>query len=677
MVYSNSLDDCGCCSGIDSETPVNYSNLPGQNTLSYRIGRHGQFKESMLAALAKAEYPALSLLGTREDDDFTIAYLDGVATVLDVLSFYQERYINENFLRTASERRSVLEMAQLIGYQLAPGVAAATHLAFTIQTTPGVPTKRLDPVTIQAGTRVQSVPGQDESPQVFETTTSIEARAEWNQVPLQTTTPYKPTDKDVDIFIEGTNNALDIGDAILIVGQHRMQNNGSERWDVRIIKEVVLDNDNNCTQLIWADPLGSKSPAMSPSETDVQIFVFRKRASLFGHNAVDTMLLNPELNLSENWGESFSIQNGQIDLANPEDSIVANSWIALVSNEAGIGSPDLPGYVELYRVKSVQALSRNDFAISGRTTRIEPDTEENLDRFDLRETLVLANSEALTIRPRPVYDPVFGDTLKLHQRVDGLIPEQYCAVSGVLQRLKVAPGVNSLVLNMSNGNRVLEEGDSLQLISPPEKLTGNTLTQLEPDVFGNKINEANNHLLQLRMRDKDGSEGTVKCKGKDWRWDSRKDDEPVTEIVQLNSGEKAIENIRERTIISLATALKYIYQRDTVAINFNVAPANNGETIIEILGDGDASKTDQTFELKQSPLTYTSADTPSGVQAAMEVRVNNLRWESKSSQLTLAMVSKGLDCQADKPMSAPSIENMLAVLPMFTQINSQHSYKSP
>ena len=145
MVRATDLDTCGCCAGIDAETPVKISNLPSQSTISYRIGTHSKFKESMLAALGKADYPALLPLGTRDDDDFTIAYLDGVATVLDVLTFYQERYVNEHFLATCTERRSVLEMAHLIGYELSPGVAAATHLAFTLQSSPGAPANSIDP----------------------------------------------------------------------------------------------------------------------------------------------------------------------------------------------------------------------------------------------------------------------------------------------------------------------------------------------------------------------------------------------------------------------------------------------------------------------------------------------------------------------------------------------------
>ena len=55
----------------------------------------------------------------------------------DVLTFYQERIANESYLRTATERLSVLELARLIDYQLRPGVAASTYLAFTLEDAPG------------------------------------------------------------------------------------------------------------------------------------------------------------------------------------------------------------------------------------------------------------------------------------------------------------------------------------------------------------------------------------------------------------------------------------------------------------------------------------------------------------------------------------------------------------
>src|SRR5207244_2490538 len=95
-------------------------------------------------------------LSTRSPDDFSVALLDAWAVTADVLTFYQERMANEGFLRTAIERRSVLELARAIGYELNPGVAASAFLTFTIEDAVGAPGSAVVP----AGTKVQSVPSQ-------------------------------------------------------------------------------------------------------------------------------------------------------------------------------------------------------------------------------------------------------------------------------------------------------------------------------------------------------------------------------------------------------------------------------------------------------------------------------------------------------------------------------------
>ena len=631
MAQKPNMNTCGCCAGVDSETPVNITNLPSQTMVSYRIGTHSKFKESMLAELAKAEYPALLPLGTRDDDDFTIAYLDGVATMLDVLTFYQERYVNEHYLMTSTERRSVLEMARLIGYKLSPGVAAATHLAFTLQTNPGDPAGGLDPITIPEQTRVQSVPGQDEEPQIFETTADIKARAQWNAVAVQVSIPYAPEFGDLDIFVDGVNSNIKVGDVILIVGQHRMDHTGSERWDVRLVKKVETDRDNLRTRLAWDDPLGHISPRTLPSDTNVRLYVFRKRASLFGHNAPDPRLMSiPDedgLVIGGEW-VGYNIQNNEIDLASPEEKVVAGSWVALVSNETGFGYDDLPGYVELYRADKVYARSRLDYGISGKITRIKPDSHENLHKFKLEKTLALVASEEIAIHKRPVLYPVYGDALSLDEHVDGLIPGQYLSISGQRQRLKVAPGIS---LSSKEGV-VLNEGDSVQINSTPEKLSGGTLVQLSPEDFGVLINGNNSSArLQLQVTDRDGRSLVVSSYGSDWIRDSNEDDPPVAEIARIDSDDQAVQNNRDRTTLTLTSAIGHVYRRNSVSINFNVAPANHGETVTEILGDGDARNTDQAFVLRQAPLTYVSADTPSGAEAALEVRVNEILWSETAS----------------------------------------------
>src|SRR5436190_12774807 len=117
------LNNCGCCAGTGAQTPAAIDNRPGLPAIRFRAGVHSQFKATLEFALSSQNRPALRALRTREDDDFTIALLDAFANMADILTFYTERIGNEGYLRTATERRSVLDLARAIGYELAPGVA--------------------------------------------------------------------------------------------------------------------------------------------------------------------------------------------------------------------------------------------------------------------------------------------------------------------------------------------------------------------------------------------------------------------------------------------------------------------------------------------------------------------------------------------------------------------------
>src|SRR5258708_709001 len=138
---------CGCCAGVTRETPQLINNRPALSAIVYRVGTYGTFDASMLAALSRPSLPALGQLRTRDSSDFSIALLDAWAVALDILTFYQERFANEAYLRTAVEQRSVFELARLVGYMPSPGVAASDVLAFTLSSAPGSP----DNVLIPAG----------------------------------------------------------------------------------------------------------------------------------------------------------------------------------------------------------------------------------------------------------------------------------------------------------------------------------------------------------------------------------------------------------------------------------------------------------------------------------------------------------------------------------------------
>ncbi|MBL8237760.1 MAG: putative baseplate assembly protein [Bryobacterales bacterium] len=223
---------CECCTGTGAATPATVYNRPGLDAISYRIGEHGQFLETMKARLSSHEFPALGTafdpkdptrakstgLGSRSSDDPSIALLDGWAMAADVLTFYQERLANEGFLRTATDRRSVLELGRLVGYQPRPGVAATCYLAYEVDS------NATTPVEIPLGAKVQSVPGPGELPQTFETSEKFIARKDWNAMRPRLERPCSPvtilegTDEDpgARLYLKGINTGLKANDALLI-----------------------------------------------------------------------------------------------------------------------------------------------------------------------------------------------------------------------------------------------------------------------------------------------------------------------------------------------------------------------------------------------------------------------------------------------------------------------------
>jgi hypothetical protein len=227
------LSSCGCC---ESEAPLNsIENRPGLSALVYRIGTYGLFLEQLLDEIHSVTIPdgpnqgtqPLSILTTRSLDDPSISLLDAWAIVADVLTFYQERIANEAYLRTATERRSVLELARAIGYELGPGVAASAYLQFTVEEVIGAPPTLGIPglqaptppgpgsaifnagiVSIPQGTQIQSEPAPGQLPQTFETSADFQARVGWNHLAPRLGRPPDLALSDGKLYLLGTSTSF-------------------------------------------------------------------------------------------------------------------------------------------------------------------------------------------------------------------------------------------------------------------------------------------------------------------------------------------------------------------------------------------------------------------------------------------------------------------------------------
>jgi predicted phage baseplate assembly protein len=203
---------CGCCQGREIVTPEDVSNRPGLSELRYRAGTHASFHETMLARLSALQYPELLGLTTRQTGDFAIALLDAWAIIADILTFYQERIANEGYLGTARERRSVLELARLIGYALRPGVASSVYLAYTLD--------KQSSLTLDKGNRARTIPGPGETPQSFETSDPLRASVEWNSLKARPSRPQRVNPSNASgiekLYLRGTATRLRAGDLLLL-----------------------------------------------------------------------------------------------------------------------------------------------------------------------------------------------------------------------------------------------------------------------------------------------------------------------------------------------------------------------------------------------------------------------------------------------------------------------------
>ena len=693
---------CGCCSGASIQTPQQITNLPGQPAIAYRTGAWAQFNESMLARLSSASYPALSLLKTRDNGDFTIAFLDASAVMLDILSFYQERLANESYLRTAQQLQSLTELSRLIGYQPAPGVAASVYLAFTLTTAPNAPSDpTTPPITIPVGTQVQSVPAQGQTPQIFETSAAIPAKPDWNALPVLTALPWAASSA-TGMYLQGTATQLNPGDLILMLGAGRSASTPTSDWSVQFLTTVTVDTANKRTWIKWATPLQPANPLVTAAP---QIFAFRQRAALFGYNAIEPWLISTKAGiaippglLNSGSGDWAGLTPGAttpaltIDLDSSYAKVAAGSWLALMQQTVTASSPytivsfagftglggaanesahfgpvtTVTSYLDLYQATDVTAVSRNDCGMSAKITRITPDATNDLSHYNARTTTVFAQTDRLTPAPQPLDYPLYGTLIDIQTLRADLISATVIAISGTAQKITLNPGVSNLEFvpdQEGSASVPLNPGDTFTLIEPPAlpfnsngsipswstsdapltlkvaDASGRTgtlqgHTTLTP--FGGGVEEF--ALSSGRIRGGHGpvilGETTALLYLSYFSLAAPSPTDPkisecalVTQTVGVMPPDTTAPNgSAPHTQFQLTYATRNCYCRATTTVNANVALATAGASVTEIMGNGAAATPNQSFKLRQPPLTYVQASTPNGRQSTLTLRANGVKW---------------------------------------------------
>jgi hypothetical protein len=603
---------CQCCTGVARLVPADAFNRPGLSAIAWRVGTHAQFKTTMLAEISRKA--RLGELGRRTSDDFTVALIDAWAIVLDVLAFYQERRLNEAFLRTAVERVSILELARLIGYELRPGVAASTLLAFLLDTSPGSPLE----VTVAAGTAAQSVPVKEEVPQTFETSGDLLARPRWNQLHPRLTYAQAFDDSTRSFYLKGTAANLKPGDPVLLVTGDggttqtflRVQSVRLEPERLRTfvtlqvnppaassyvgpgpvfseladysfggVRESVLEGfysaidvqtslligGGSVDDLIHSLSAGRSAPPAPPQPGDPGLYALRASAAAFGHNAPlykstprewrpvveGGTMPKPQAPFPNNWDEAgWPITRDSQDEDHGEGRTI-------------------------HLDQEVKGLVENDWVVlvsraqGARTYQVEEVSSQSVADFGLSGKV-----SRLVLKAAP------GGAASTSDVEDYLVRET--TVHGVSQRLELA---ELPIETLDSGTSAIE------------------IEEIVPDLGPGRVLV----LTGERTGEFAGVEGAEEL-----------------ELADVGQG--------AYTTLYLTKPLAFSYTRDSVVIYANVAAATHGERRAEVLGSGDAAVAGQVFVPKQPPLTYVSSSlSPTGGVSTLEVRVNGILWEEAPS----------------------------------------------
>jgi Baseplate J-like protein len=272
---------CGCCAGIVPGISLEVENRPSLSAVAYRLGTFASFRQALLDEIAGT--PELAALSTRASDDPTITAMELWAAVADVLTFYQERYGNEGFLRTATLRESVLRMVRLLDYQLRPGVAATTQLAFTLE--PGTT------VSIPVGLRVQSVPSDGEKPQKFETTGTVLADARFNRrriVPAPE--PAAPLAAgSLESVLTPGQAGLDLVEGLAAGNQVILFRSNA----LEIQTVAARRTEDDLLSIVWSAPLAADYSAAADGDSPTAgVWKLGRTIRLFGHDAAPVSVVS-------------------------------------------------------------------------------------------------------------------------------------------------------------------------------------------------------------------------------------------------------------------------------------------------------------------------------------------------------------------------------------------------
>lgn len=568
---SNGTDSA--CPGTPTQDPQVVSNPPGLPTIFYRVDDFTGFRQALLRPL-----PGEQAIGTWQPapGDLGLQVLEWWAYIGDVLTFYNERIANESYLRTATRPGSVANLAALLGYEPAPGIAATGNVAAV--STAGRPG---EPLVIPAGMSVSSTASPGVPSQTFEVDSPSPASFTGpSNVPvtLSPDTAFGHPTKDTwSVLLAGRVSGVKAGDQLVLVESTFAGQDDNDNWSLVTVTAVTPATDPGTgavnTQVAFCahgwgptptpptpsdDPSAAPEPGPSCDSTSYRLVRPTAAAALFNAAAL--------------W--------------NPSDPLSAapssEQTVAVISGPPGSNA------LTVHLSAAVRAISPGDMVLfdcgAGNASAL---------------AIVTATLEMLWAVPYPTFldqsPPNPPDIVIAHTALDVALATldsyvlQDAQAAGTLASIAVRYGFKDVgtIIGVPAPNLPSLPATVAAAYAPPP---GGTTAFLQ-DTTGAGI------LVNASASASDAGPGHIDLTG-------------------AGTPPSAIP-----AAAPLAVPLQLL---------LNVVPVSRGTTVTdEVLGSGNAALASQSFTLSKSPLTYLASG--NGWTSTLTVSVGQIQWQEVPS----------------------------------------------
>lgn len=587
-------DGCFCCSPNER---VSVDNRPALLHFNYRIGAYGAIREWLFDRLNQT--PNLLNWTHRAPDDPAVALIEGAAILGDILTFYQDTYANEAYLRTARWRENIAELVRLLGYRLSPALGGNTTFAFEL--------KKDEPVTIPQGFPLKTTMETTGKPADFETLEEITAYPWLSRFNL-----FRPLDtpdiknKTTEFYISAPEQLispieLKVGDRLIIGESDKAGTSQPKKFTNAEIVTIESVRDLHGQKIF-------KIKGNLKRTAPIESLVAYRLGRTFHHFG------NNNLEGTGGGSENAPLFSTMVDPSQPITST------AVVNGDKTTTTSTIPTrWVPL--VKSLSEVLTSE-SVTQRMTHLEIPLDIEVPDLVPNTPMVfefgIANQYRLTYLPH----------LSLVRTVTDIrtMSMTWGVESGTVSIITISESLNSSIRDPNDNSKELISwmfiADALfhEVTSPAFRIRRA------------KVNAAGSKGNTLAFYGTAAQAKTLK--GRRLMFEKPGAEPSVLSVANVEADPlEGLEGFNQLYTITLSDKVSYgdfPNEKPFVTVYGNLADADEGKTLPEeVLGSGDTTLIFQNFKLPKAPLTYhiVPQNTPPGTPA-LEIYVDGRLWHA-------------------------------------------------